>query len=272
MSVKKKRRNFDIKIGIRNVDPEKVKQQQNDVPPSGKSLCPSGVDNQRHVREEAGKRSGPMKLCDWFLPSFISICELIFFSKTQKLLFLWYRHEFLLNEPWWCRFWTHLYLFFCIRLLQVRRLWRLQWPRAQPRAPTNQMQNLKRGSVGQRLSVCGSQELIHLHLTVASFRRSTQMKSGFLFLSTLETDCADDLRGRGDQDPAVDWHRTRGLSTVLDALWSQSSFLVRPPQVRFWIPAFRPTAHIHHLTVCPHCWQTQSSSCFYEDTEKRRHE
>lgn len=59
-----KKRQFDIKISIQIYYPEKVKQQQYNVPPFGKSLCPSGVDNQRHIRVEAGKRSGPMKLCD----------------------------------------------------------------------------------------------------------------------------------------------------------------------------------------------------------------
>lgn len=168
------------------------------------------------------------------------------------------------------RFWTNLYLFFCVRLFQVRWLWWLWWlrgRRAQPRPPPQQlqMQNLNRGRVGQRLSVCGHQEQIHLHLTL---RRFTQKKPWFLFLSTLETDRADDLRGRGDKDPAVDWQSTRGLSTVLDALWSHSSSLVRPPQVGLWKPAFRPTAHIHHVTVCPLCWQTQRSSCFCETTEQ----
>lgn len=95
--------------------------------------------------------------------------------------------------------------------------------------------------------------------------RIVEAQTCHLLLFAREADWAGNLGVAGDEEPAVDRQKTRGVFAVFQSFGGQSPFLIRPAQTGLWIPACRLTAHIHQVIFSPHCWQKQRASRLWEE-------
>lgn len=96
-------------------------------------------------------------------------------------------------------------------------------------------------------------------------RRLVEAQTCHLLLFTGKADWAGNLGEVGDEEPAVDRQKTRGVFAVFQSFGGQSLFLIRPAQTGLWIPACRLTAHIHQVIFSPRCWQKQRASRLWQE-------